>query len=80
MPLALCASGTLVLSGCGGGGSSFGGASKTQASGPAKLTIMIGSSGDAETNAVKTAAAARSKKSGNSAQVIVASDLPQQLG
>jgi multiple sugar transport system substrate-binding protein len=39
-----------------------------------------GSSGDAETNAVKTAAAAWSQKSGNTAQVIVASDLGQQLG
>lgn len=78
--LALCASGALVLTACGGGGSSFGGEAKTQATGPAKLTIMIGSSGDAETNAVKTAAAAWSKKSGNTASVIVASDLPQQLG
>jgi multiple sugar transport system substrate-binding protein len=65
--LALCATGALVLSACGGGGSSFGGAAKTQASGPAKLTIMIGSSGDAETNAVKSAAAAWSKTSGNTA-------------
>lgn len=77
--LALGACGALVLSACGGGGS-FGGDDKTQATGPAKLTIMIGSSGDAETNAVKTAAAAWSKKSGNTASVIVASDLPQQLG
>jgi multiple sugar transport system substrate-binding protein len=77
--LALCASGTLALSACGGGGSSFE-AGKTQATGPAKLTIMIGSSGDAETNAVKAAAAAWSKTSGNNAQVIVASDLGQQLG
>jgi multiple sugar transport system substrate-binding protein len=76
--VALCASGALVLSGC--GGSSFGSAGKSQASGPAKLTIMIGSSGDAETNAVKSAAAAWSKKSGSKAEVIVASDLGQQLG
>jgi len=76
--VALCASSALVLSAC--GGASFGGASKSQAAGPAKLTIMIGSSGDAETNAVKAAAAAWSKRSGNNAQVIVASDLGQQLG
>lgn len=81
MALALCACGALVLSACGGGGgSSFGGAAKSQATGPAKLTIMIGSSGDAETNSVKAAAAAWSKKSGNTASVIAASDLPQQLG
>ena len=78
--VALCASGALALSACGGGGSSFGSATKSQATGPAKLTIMIGSSGAAETNAVQAAAAAWSKKSGNTATVIVASDLPQQLG
>jgi multiple sugar transport system substrate-binding protein len=77
--VALCATGALVLSAC-GGGSSFGGDSKAQATGPAKLTIMIGSSGAAETNAVQAAAAAWSKKSGNTATVIVASDLGQQLG
>jgi multiple sugar transport system substrate-binding protein len=76
--VALCASSVQVLSAC--GGASFGGASKSQATGPAKLTSMIGSSGDAETNAVKAAAAAWSKQSGNNAQVIVASDLGQQLG
>jgi len=53
---------------------------RAQATGPAKLTIMIGTSGDAETNAVKTAAAAWATKSGNTAEVIVASDLGQQLG
>lgn len=78
--LVLGASGALVLTACGGGGNSFGGAAKTQATGPAKLTIMIGSSGAAETNAVQAAAAAWSKKSGNTAKVIVASDLGQQLG
>ena len=78
--LALCATGALVLSACGGGGSSFGGATKAQATGAAKLTIMIGTSGDAETNAVKAAADAWGKKSGNTAEVIVASDLGQQLG
>ena len=78
--LTLGSVGALVLSACGGGGSSFGGATKSQAAGPAKLTIMIGSSGDAETNAVKAAADAWAKKSGNTAEVIVASDLGQQLG
>jgi len=77
--LVLGACGALVLSAC-GGGSGFGGAAKNQATGPAKLTIMIGSSGDSETNAVKAAAAAWSKQSGNTAKVIAASDLGQQLG
>ena len=39
-----------------------------------------GSSGDADTNAVKAAAAAWSKQSGNHTAVIVASDLGQQVG
>ena len=78
--LVIGACGALVLSACGGGGSSFGGAAKTQATGPAKLSIMIGSSGAAETNAVQAAAAAWAKKSGNTVKVILASDLAQQLG
>ena len=40
---------------------------------------MIGSSGDAETNAVKAATAAWGTKTGNTVNVIVAADLNQQL-
>ncbi|MFJ3957532.1 extracellular solute-binding protein [Arthrobacter sp. NPDC090010] len=43
------------------------------------LTVLIGSSGDAETTAVKAAVEAWSKKSGTMAKVVVASDLNQQL-
>lgn len=43
------------------------------------LTALIGSSGPAETNAVNVATAAWSKKSGIKVNVIVASDLGQQL-
>ena len=43
------------------------------------LTAMIGSSGPAETNAVNVATAAWSRKSGIKVNVIVASDLGQQL-
>lgn len=43
------------------------------------LTVLIGSSGDAETAAVKQAVADWSKKSGVTATVQVASDLNQQL-
>ena len=46
-----------------------------EAAGPANLKIMIGSSGDAETTAVKAAADAWAKKSGNTVEVIAASDL-----
>ncbi|MEE3920117.1 extracellular solute-binding protein [Micromonospora sp. BRA006-A] len=51
-----------------------------QSSGPADLQILIGSSGDAETKAVKDAAAAWAGSSGNSATVTPAQDLTQQLG
>jgi multiple sugar transport system substrate-binding protein len=80
--LALAATGALVLSACGGGG--FSGNSNAPAqntsAGPVKLTVMIGSSGDAETNAVKAAVDAWAKKTGNTVEVIAASDLGQQLG
>ena len=59
--------GTLGLSACGGGGFSSGTSTATSAasaSGPVKLTVMIGSSGDAETAAVKAATEAWAKKSG----------------
>jgi len=59
-------------------GSGFGsGGSKQDNSKP--LSILIGSSGDAETAAVKSAVAAWSKSSGVKATVTVASDLNQQL-
>lgn len=51
-----------------------------QASGPANLQIMIGSSGDAETKAVQDAAAKWAASSGNTATVTPAQDLTQQLG
>ena len=73
----------LVLTACGGGGFAGSSGSSTAAStqaGPVKLTVMIGSSGDAETNAVKAAAAAWASKSGNNVDVVAAADLTQQLG
>ena len=68
---------TLALTACGSGfGSSAASASQT----PGKpLTILIGSSGDAETNAVKVAVAAWSTKSGVQATVRTASNLNQEL-
>jgi multiple sugar transport system substrate-binding protein len=70
----------LALSACGGGGFDSSSSEPQQSSGPAKLQILIGTSGEAETAAVKAAADAWSKKSGNTAEVVVASDLNQQLG
>ncbi|SCL32379.1 multiple sugar transport system substrate-binding protein [Micromonospora nigra] len=51
-----------------------------QNTGPADLRILIGSSGDAETKAVRDAAAAWATASGNQATVTPAQDLTQQLG
>ena len=51
-----------------------------QQTGPANLQILIGSSGDAETQAVQTAAAAWASASGNTATVTPAQDIGQQLG
>lgn len=77
----------LALSACGSG---FGGNATSTGSGTAgggggltssssALTVMIGSSGNAETNAVKSAVADWSKSSGTKATVIAASNLDQQL-
>lgn len=80
--LALVLGGTLFASACGGGGGfKEAGASSAPASakGPAALKMLIASSGDAETNAVKAAADAWAKKSGNTVTVTVASDMNQQL-
>ncbi len=84
-------SAALALAACGGGSgfSDQSGASGAsgQSGSPAgltddstkPLTVLIGSSGDAETTAVTDAVAAWSKESGVSATVTVASDLNQQL-
>lgn len=45
-----------------------------------KLRVLIATSGDAETAAVKSAAAAWAKKSGNKVTVELAKDINQQLG
>ncbi|MET0860485.1 MAG: ABC transporter substrate-binding protein [Microbacterium sp.] len=79
---ALAAAGTLVLTGCGSGFSETpeagsGGGELT--SSDDALTVLIGSSGDAETAAVNDAVSAWSESSGTDAEVKVASDLTQEL-
>jgi multiple sugar transport system substrate-binding protein len=80
---ALAVAGALVLSGC--GGSSFdepasdGGGDGELTSSDEALTLLIGSSGEAETAAVEDAVAAWSAESGVDATVQVANDLNQQL-
>ncbi|GAB3268876.1 extracellular solute-binding protein [Microbacterium sp. MEC084] len=72
---------TALFAGCGsgfddGGG---GGGEPTGEAPTGELSILIGSSGDAETAAVEEAVAAWSEESGVEASVQVANDLPQQL-
>ena len=81
---ALLITGALALTGCGGSGFDNGGGGSASDSGDLTssddaLTIMIGSSGEAETTAVEDAVAAWSEDSGVKASVQVASDLNQQL-
>lgn len=84
--LALTASAAILtltaLSACGSGfagsSDSSGAAATSQAPNSTPISVLIGSSGQAETTAVKNAVAAWSKQSGVKADVVVASDLVQQ--
>ena len=70
----------LALTACGSGFSGSSGESAGKLTSSDKpLTVMIGSSGDAETAAVKSAVSAWSSSSGTAASVVAASDLNQQL-
>lgn len=77
---AVAAAAALALTACGSGfsGSSSSDSGKLTSSDKA-LTVMIGSSGDAETAAVKSAVSDWSKSSGTKASVVAATDLNQQL-
>ncbi|MBU4213110.1 MAG: extracellular solute-binding protein [Actinobacteria bacterium] len=75
MAAVLVAGAALALAACGGSSSS----TSPSASSAAGLKILIGSSGDTETTAVKDAVQAWSTTSGVAAQVVVASDLSQEL-
>lgn len=70
---------TAVVAGTTACGSGFDDTPEQQ-SGPAELEILIGSSGEAETRAVREAAAAWASATGNTATVTPAQDLAQQLG
>jgi multiple sugar transport system substrate-binding protein len=78
-------SAALSLTAACGGGSGFedeegdGQAAQPTDTGPASITVLIGSSGPAETDAVTAAAEAWGEESGNTAEVIAATDLNQQL-
>lgn len=77
---AMALTAALTLSACGSGFQSSGGSDsgKLTSSG-SDLSVLIGSSGDAETAAVKSAAAAWSKTSGTGVSVQPANNLDQQL-
>jgi multiple sugar transport system substrate-binding protein len=82
-PLALLAGATLLLAAaCGGDDSGFGdddGGTGGGATTGVQLTMLIGSSGDAETKAVSDAGNAWAQKGGNTVRVTPAKDLTQEL-
>jgi multiple sugar transport system substrate-binding protein len=69
----------LVLSGRGSGFDDEGGSGADSSDASEGLTVLIGSSGDAETKAVKDAVSAWSEESGTEAKVTAANNLSQQL-
>ncbi|GAB2593565.1 extracellular solute-binding protein [Pseudactinotalea suaedae] len=84
--IALAAATALTLAACGGGGgfddetdAGDNGAGDGAEDNGEALTVLIGSSGDAETQAVQAAAAAWSAESGTEVEVVAATDLPQEL-
>ncbi|MER5321220.1 sugar ABC transporter substrate-binding protein [Streptosporangium roseum] len=77
---AVAAAALLTSAACGSGFDDPAGGNTEQSGGPAALRILIGSSGDAETAAVRSAAGAWAKATGNTATVTPAQDLSQQLG
>ncbi|MFB9475808.1 extracellular solute-binding protein [Nonomuraea salmonea] len=70
----------LSATACGSGFDDRQAAPRQQSGGPAELQVLMASSGDAETNAVKEAAAAWAKTTGGSVVVTPAQDIHQQLG
>lgn len=73
---AVLAVGTVaMLAGCAGGGGDSGGGEIEGA----ELTMLIGSSGDAETEAVQAAADAWAEENDATVEVVAASDLTQEL-
>lgn len=77
---ALLAAAAMTLSAC-GGGDDFGGgeASQNTATSGVTLKMLIASSGDAETNAVKAATAEWAKKTNNTVTVQTATNMDQDL-
>jgi multiple sugar transport system substrate-binding protein len=79
LAVAVTALAALTLAGCGSGFSAGSAANSGAPDAGGPLSVLIASSGSAESAAVKTAVADWSAISGTEAAVNVASDLPQQL-
>ncbi|MEY9210832.1 extracellular solute-binding protein [Thermobifida halotolerans] len=79
MTAAALTAGALLLTACGSGFDDGSGGGGELTSEDTALTVLIGSSGDSETQAVRDAVAAWSEESGTEAEVIAANDLTQQL-
>ncbi|MEV7527167.1 extracellular solute-binding protein [Agrococcus sediminis] len=77
--VALAGALALALASCSGGGGDAGATDGAEAPAAESLTMLIGSSGDAETAAVQAAADAWAAESGTDVEVIAASDLNQEL-
>lgn len=73
-------SAAVILAGSACGSGFDDGSSSQQSEGPAELTVLIASSGDAETKAVTEAAEAWAKESGSTVKITVAQDIAQELG
>lgn len=82
LAVAITAASMLALTACGGSGfseSAEEGGGESAAATDAPVSVLIGSSGDAETEAVTAAVDEWASESGVEASVVVASDLTQQL-
>ncbi|MFF7994257.1 extracellular solute-binding protein [Kitasatospora xanthocidica] len=78
---AVCAAVVLgTVTGCSSSGGFGDGSAKQASGGKQSLTVLIATSGEAETAAVKAATADWAQKTGNTVTVQIASDINQQLG
>lgn len=84
--VAVCLTGALALSACGGGGgfdagpgSGSSGGTQAPASGPVTLKFMITSNGPADVKLQQETVKAWESKTGNKVEVVAASDMNQQL-
>ncbi len=81
VPIILASTVTLVMTtACGSSSSTSTNPTSSGSSAPVSLKLLIASSGDAETASVKAAAAKWASATGNKVDVLVATDINQELG